>query len=395
MRNTFLGYYRPTDDEFTELWQNCLFVLDTNVLLNLYRYSSDTSNALTDILAKISDRLWLPHQVALEYQDNRLGIISGQEKLYQEIPDILENAQKKLKDSLRREHLSIDVESLLDIVETAFAGITDELEKHKVQHPDLFNNDHIRNAITSLFEGKVGSPYPPDKLAEIYRGGEARYKSDVPPGYKDIKEKQGKTKRYGNLIIKNEYGDLILWRQIIDKAKDQKKPIILVSDEKKEDWWWEAKGKTIGPRPELITEMMNEANVLFYMYRMDRFVSYARDYLEIPVAQEVVDEVQEIAEERRSWKDEAINALVSLGGDAALVEIYEYIENTTSRELSKTWRATIRRTLQTYCSDTETYEGGEDLFQHLGRGRWGLRSEDVEQDDNKAGDEGESSSEYK
>ena len=88
MRTTFLGYYRFTEEEFSALWHDCLFVLDANVILNLYRYSTDTSEALLNILKGISERLWLPHQIALEYQDNRLETIAGQEKLFEEIPEI-------------------------------------------------------------------------------------------------------------------------------------------------------------------------------------------------------------------------------------------------------------------------------------------------------------------
>ena len=64
-----------------------------------------------------------------------------------------------------------------------------------------------------------------------------RFKNEIPPGYKD-KKKDG-----------TECGDLILWYQILNMAKDKKLPIILVTDDKKEDWWWISAGKTIGPRP--------------------------------------------------------------------------------------------------------------------------------------------------
>jgi len=70
MKKTFPGYYCLTEEEFSVLWNTCLFVLDANVLLNLYSYSQETSNELIGILKQISDRLWIPHQAALEYQKN-------------------------------------------------------------------------------------------------------------------------------------------------------------------------------------------------------------------------------------------------------------------------------------------------------------------------------------
>jgi hypothetical protein len=62
MRNIFPGYYRPTDEEFYKMWQECIFVFDANVLLNLYRYSPDTRDELLDVLERLKDRIWIPHQ---------------------------------------------------------------------------------------------------------------------------------------------------------------------------------------------------------------------------------------------------------------------------------------------------------------------------------------------
>lgn len=70
MKKLFPGYYRPSETDFASLWDNCIFVFDANVLLNLYRYSTETSAELIDIMDKISDRLWLPFQVASEYQSH-------------------------------------------------------------------------------------------------------------------------------------------------------------------------------------------------------------------------------------------------------------------------------------------------------------------------------------
>jgi len=60
MRETFRGYYRPTDDEFSQLWEKCVVILDTNVLLNLYRYPSEARDDLLKVFQQISDRLWIP-----------------------------------------------------------------------------------------------------------------------------------------------------------------------------------------------------------------------------------------------------------------------------------------------------------------------------------------------
>jgi hypothetical protein len=81
---------------------------------------------------------------------------------------------------------------------------------------------------------------------------------------------------------------------------------------------------------------------------------------------------------RRTWKDEIVDALEALGGEAVLADIYGYIENHRLSDLPETWKATVRYNLALYSSETETYKGGEDLFCHLGKGHWGLKRSEQE-----------------
>ena len=39
MEKIYREYKEFTDEEFQQLWKDCLFVFDTNILLNFYRYS--------------------------------------------------------------------------------------------------------------------------------------------------------------------------------------------------------------------------------------------------------------------------------------------------------------------------------------------------------------------
>jgi len=288
MRKSFPGYYRPTKEEFSDLWRTCLFVLDTNVLLNLYRYSLETREALLDILDKIADRLWIPHQVGFEYQEQRLGVIAQQKKAYGEVRKEIEKARKGLESRLNafRKHPFINPNEILDPIETQIPPIMQKLEDLEKQHPDLIGGDSIRDTLTLLFDGKVGPPYSTERLSKIRQEGQSRYEAKIPPGYED----KGKDDE-------KRYGDLILWYQMIDKAAETKQPIIFISDDRKEDWWWKFEEKSIGPRPELVQEMLSKAGVPFYMYPPERFMEYAKDYLEQEISQDAIDEVREVGEE--------------------------------------------------------------------------------------------------
>ena len=281
----FPGYYRPTEEEFARLWNDCLFVLDANILLNLYRHNIKASNDWLKILKGIGKSLWVPHQAALEYQRNRLNVIAEQTNTYNAIQADLDKGRGelvKILDKYKRHYL-INVDQWRRPVNRLFSKIEKQLEAQKIKHPDLFKHDSLREEVTSLLEGKVGPPYPQERLKEIYKEGQERYAESIPPGYKDV-TKSGNAK----------YGDLVLWFQIIDMAKGVKKPIIFVTDETKDDWWEEISGKTIGSRPELMQEFFSKVGKIFYMYKADSFMIYAGNYLRQEVDKKTVDEIREL-----------------------------------------------------------------------------------------------------
>ncbi|MEW6358760.1 MAG: PIN-like domain-containing protein [Planctomycetota bacterium] len=288
MKNIFPGHYRPTENKFRQLWDSCIFALDANVLLNLYRYSPTTRKEFLSIFGGISDRVWIPHQAALEYQENRLPVIRQQADAYDQMKKQLvkneDDLKKLLKSSLQPgRHPDVAVEPVLKAVRDVFGRLEEQLEKNKKEQLDLLDSDDIRQAIDRLVEGRVGPAYSPERMGEIAKEGKIRYDRGIPPGYLDT-EKGGV----------EQYGDLVMWFQLLDKARESNKSIILVNDEKKEDWWQVVKDQTIGPQPKLIEEMRREAEVSFYMYRADRFMQSMTDYLKRTVTSDAINEIRDI-----------------------------------------------------------------------------------------------------
>lgn len=155
MRKMFPGYYCPTEEEFTSLWNDCLFVLDANILLNLYRYTIETSNKLLEILKAISGRLWVPHQAAQEYQRNRLKVIADQIKAYNAIRGNLDTKKEeldKILDQYKR-HPLINVDQWRRSINMLFSRIKKQLKAQEAKHPDLLKDDNLRQDITSAFRG--------------------------------------------------------------------------------------------------------------------------------------------------------------------------------------------------------------------------------------------------
>ena len=55
MKKTFLEYNPLSKEIIKELWDNAIFVFDTNVLLNLYRYSDETSMKFLETISKLKE----------------------------------------------------------------------------------------------------------------------------------------------------------------------------------------------------------------------------------------------------------------------------------------------------------------------------------------------------
>ena len=73
--------------------------------------------------------------------------------------------------------------------------------------------------------------------------------------------------------------------------------VLLVTADRKEDWWWREQGKTVGPHPELIREILREGGVeLFWMYSSDQFVEHANKYSTASVSTQSVAEIKHVAQ---------------------------------------------------------------------------------------------------
>jgi len=195
-----------------------------------------------------------------------------------------------------KRHSSISIAEILASVKSGLDAAKGALAKNKEGHRDFSVDDPVGDKLEKLIAGKVGPPFAKEKLVDIYGDGELRYKLQQPPGYMDTKGKPGNDK----------YGDLLLWLQVIEYAKKEHKPIILVTGESKEDWWQKEKGKIVSPRPELINEIHDQAGVGFYLYQSAQFLEYAQKYLNLEGEKTAVQEAEEI-----SRLDEAVETAVN------------------------------------------------------------------------------------
>jgi hypothetical protein len=82
LRNQFESFYAPREDDIAAAIKTGLVTPDANVLLNLYRFQAGAPDELLGALEKLGERLWIPHQVGLEFQRSRLNVIREQQEYF-------------------------------------------------------------------------------------------------------------------------------------------------------------------------------------------------------------------------------------------------------------------------------------------------------------------------
>ena len=286
MKSIFPGHFRPTNQEFDKIWEESTFIVDANVLLNLYRYSDATRAELEKALSGVKDRLFITHQAAKEFLKNRLVVTSDQSKEYTAAIDTINDLIKRI--SSKDRHPFIDGDKL-----KKFGKLADSLISNlKNQQHELLKKlteDEILDFVQGIFDGKTGSAFSQDKAQEIISSGEERYEAKIPPGYKD-------TNKDSLDDPLRKYGDLVVWFQLIDYAKENNCSVVFITDDKKEDWWLEQAGRTIGPRPELIEEFKAKVGTEFWMYSVSKFLQETATRNKEEVSSEVFEEIDSVRE---------------------------------------------------------------------------------------------------
>ena len=98
MKNAIREFLDLNEQEKQDLWNKATFVFDTNVYLNLYRYSKETRDTLLLAMKERSDRIWMPYQVAWEYMRKRPEVIADSQTRYSELEkEVLSSCKNKLR----------------------------------------------------------------------------------------------------------------------------------------------------------------------------------------------------------------------------------------------------------------------------------------------------------
>jgi hypothetical protein len=273
MRDEFWEYYPLTDEDIETINSDALVVLDANALLHSYRLSPSTAEAWLEMLEALAERVWIPHQAALEYQRNRIDVISGQSKLVTAIERALDSSFGDLRSAVGKRQSDINRSRVLDLaelneaIEESHARVATVVAAGRDRQTDLTEaasaSDQIHKRLTALLAERVGEPPDREWMDQIHTEGKQRFAAKQPPGFADAKKDSNP---------EDPYGDLILWKQLLSEAKNAERPAVLITEERKDDWIRNEAGRNLGPQPALRREFHTHAGQPFWLYSVAGFM---------------------------------------------------------------------------------------------------------------------------
>lgn len=282
-------YTTSSIDKDTEqrLWDAAIIVFDTNALLDFYYMTKESQEIMADILKFLSGRIWLPSQVCYEFQKNRESVMRKPitekyadkdlqgNKLIADLRSYIKEWESTNYHPFVSDHSLERIKVLVDDIDPKVAEIktivAKEYQERKKEIHAIADDDRLKLAIDSLPKGK---PFSYSEIKEIVKEGIYRYANQIPPGYEDATEKSGI----------RQYGDLIIWKEILRYAKENGKDIIFVCNDVKSDWVIAdesskdkrqerpLKEELGNPRRELLAEFEEETGQKIWIYQTSRFI---------------------------------------------------------------------------------------------------------------------------
>lgn len=333
-KDEFYGFYREPFNKENMTSENTIIVFDTNSLLNVFRFTPEASKEYFEIIQSIQDKIYIPYLVALEFHFhksetlllNEINVTKFKNNFSKNWNKLKSEAAKTLFSSLSYRN-DIDKKELnaylSDLLNSEDLNIENKLVEKISSISE--NQTNIFNALVEIMHSKTGERYTQDMITKIEKEGEERYKNGIPPGFNDANKKLSRS--YNGIKYQQKFGDLIIWKDIINKAKEDriKHVIFVTSDGKRDsktdlnykvcvgnDGNGKKKYQIIGPRIELIEEMKNETGADFYlMDELEFMKQFSQEEVSSQVAKSISDTLLDFAKiVSTSLNDSTVKSLV-------------------------------------------------------------------------------------
>lgn len=275
-------------------------------------------------------RFWIPDHVKFEYLKNREKVITKPiaenyntletetlleiEKLVNKLSSKTDELGKRIKNN--QYHPYFD-----DVGVIAFAdhlkflkeehrkfksGVNARITSAKKEIENLRDTDDLLDFFNNF---NVGREFLFNEIYDITIEGKHRYEFSIPPGYEDFKDK--------NKVGTQIFGDLIIWKQILEFSKQAKKPVIFICNDLKADWCYTENSngdrRIEAPREELIKEFKDHCENDFWMYNLTQFLYQANKRWEGTIKEEDIAALANVIIEAEQGKPSLVLEIIPTG----------------------------------------------------------------------------------
>ena len=288
-----------------------VIVFDTNVLLNVLRYSPTARRELLDAIKSVANRCIVPHQIALEYNRNRVQVVADRRKELDDLADKISNVRtsgRTITNTLRTRRMipSENLEPLEKSVSQFFEAL-DEAHTEALEQYDLDPNtitgkiDEWTEELNEALSGRVAEPPSAEERRQDEEEAERRVAERVAPGFKD-----------------SPNGDYLWWAETLRADETTGRDIFIVSDDAaKGDWRFEERGMTLGPHEILVRDAEAAGIASLTLLTTFEFLRLVEARGASPVSDATIAESEQTASHNSEpWTlDAYLQLLESLRGD--------------------------------------------------------------------------------
>ena len=288
------------------VWQECLFVFDTNALLNLYRFDPDARDDFFSILERHKSRIWIPHHIGIEFFRNADVVaneINEQEIKYNSAFEQMQTTALQTLNKTRTDdhrYNLLDLDTFKDDLAKLIEKYKELIKKKKSECSEKQVKSNIKDKLLRLFDGSIGLPPESQKTIDrIYAEATKRFANKIPPGYEDLEKAQEPDNTYivDGIYYQRCFGDYLIWSQTLKHVKKSEIPYFtFITDDAKSDWWEKPKNKKSGPRKLLIEEAQHLGGVqVFQMCSSEQFLKNIKEYLGTSVKPDTLKQAKDLS----------------------------------------------------------------------------------------------------
>ncbi|WP_301120581.1 PIN domain-containing protein [Mycolicibacterium fortuitum] len=286
MKSVLPEWYPHDGGTVSEILKTGTIAFDTNALLQLYRVNRQERDDILDVISRVKDRLFIPYQVALEFQRNRLKVVHDTASAYDKILGKITLPQDVLN-GIRDSKLKKQVQSVFaDATKVLKDGLAELRKEHALSLEEARKDDPVLKALDGLLgSGSIGSAPSNDELKQRRAIATQRIKDGIPPGFADAKDKPDPT------------GDYLIWHELLHHVGQSDRPLLFVTnDERKGDWYREpVGGQPLGPLPALVAEMrIASPSHAYHQVPLSTLLRLANEHLGASVERSTIKTVESI-----------------------------------------------------------------------------------------------------